>query len=325
MTDDANPPELVWHYTSLGALISILTSNTLMATEVTFQNDPYEERSAHKAMKTLLDSIGDEKDLKGFPRGALSIFEYMQVGDPYDLNADRLLAASRFILCASVNGDSLYAWRTYGSVGSIGCAIGLDRSAPLGIVKSPAPVVTDPWQNVTYSEDALTEELAPRVRQLAEHWKREASSGQDGDPQGVLLDRIGPLWADVRSRAKHTSYKDEEEARVTIVAPRRESVNFCDGRFGPRPHVLLGAADTWGAASPGTERLPIRAVRLGPDAPESAIDSVRWLLAMNDYVIDGELDWGEWEDEWGVRQMGDRLDKSGMVRIERSVHAYRNV
>lgn len=325
MTDAADTPDLVWHYTSLGALIPILTHHTLMATEVSFQNDPYEERSARNAMKAVLDSVGDEKGMKRFPGHARSIFKFITTDDAFVLNDDRLLSASRFILCASVNGDSLYAWRTYGSVGSIGCAIGLDRSKPLGVVDSPLPAVTTPWQNVTYSDDELTAALSPTVRKLAKRWKREGTAGQDGDAQGVLLDEIGPVWSEVRSRAKHTSYRDEEEARVTIVAPQRESVKFRDGAFGPRPYVLLGTTRNWGETSPAAERLPIRAIRLGPDAPDSAVDSVRWLLGMNKYVIDGELDWREWEDEYGVRQMGDWIDKSAMVKIERSIHAYRNV
>lgn len=33
---------LVWHYTTLEALQSILATNTLLATEVSYQNDPRE-------------------------------------------------------------------------------------------------------------------------------------------------------------------------------------------------------------------------------------------------------------------------------------------
>lgn len=320
----ARDKKLVWHYTSLSALIPILQNNSLIATEVAFQNDPYEEYSALNAMSSLLDRAGEASGVERFSSQALATFEVLQERSAYDANADRLLAASRFIVCASVNGDSLYAWRTYGSVGSIGCAIGLDRSKPLGVINSPNTVEATSWQNVIYSEKELDATLLPQFVDLATRWKA-ATEDEHVDSAQLLLTGLDTLWSEVRACAKHASYRDEEEARVTIITPKKQSVGFRDGKFGPRPHVLLGAADNWGEPSTGTAPLPIRSIRLGPDAPDAAIQSVQWLLATNGYVIDAEYELDEYVDDFGYLQQSGSWNSAQVVDIERSIHAYRDV
>ncbi len=320
LTDD---PNLVWHYTSLSALMPILKNNSLLATEVNFQNDPYEDLSASKAFQALLKKVGEQHGMSDFPRTASSILKGMEAHSPWDVNAERLLRNARFVLCASLNGDNLYAWRTYGSVGSIGCAIGLDRSQPLGVIGSLSSDDLTPWRDVLYLNDDVDRDLLSEFTKLAKRWKNAGPS--QSDPTRILIDGIGELWPEVRARAKHASYKEEEEARITVVEPHSSVVDFKDGLFGPRPHIRLGASDAWGNRSLGTDPLPIRSIRLGPDAPEAAFDSVKWLLAMNGYTVDGKFEHFEREDEDGNIEYAEQFDESGAISIRASKHAYRNV
>lgn len=49
--------ELVWHYTTLDTLALILQGNSLLATEVSFQNDIRETLTADAAFKEALEAL----------------------------------------------------------------------------------------------------------------------------------------------------------------------------------------------------------------------------------------------------------------------------
>lgn len=323
--EEPDDPNLVWHYTSLGTLISILQNNSLMATEVGFQNDPFEEGSALKAMSTLVSKVGEHEGYEAFPRKAMEIFDVSESATHWDKNADRFLRTARFIACASLNGDSLYAWRTYGSVGSIGCAIGLDRNHPLGVIGTLSKDEVTQWTNVIYSDAELADTFLPDFEALGEQWKADEWPDSQSAQTGTLIRGMSALWPKVRSRAKHSSYQEEIEARVSVVSPHRSVVHFRDGRLGPRPYVLLGSTDKWGHGSDGKGLLPIRSVRLGPDASPDAEKSLKWLLALNGYPVDGEWEHIEWENEDGTLGFDERFNEATAIQISYSRHAYRDV
>lgn len=74
-------------------------------------------------------------------------------------------------------------------------------------------------------------------------------------------------------------------------AARSSARDTTPSSMGPRPHGRLVTSPTgkWGAVvdnAGAAPKLPIRAIRLGPDAPQSATAAVQWLLLANDYEID---------------------------------------
>lgn len=314
---DANPPHgdsnLVWHYTSLSTLVDILKGRSFRATEVRFQNDPHEARSARNALSELLKKAAATAGAEVFARYALQMFDAMHAVNSWEINDEGLQKNSRYVLCASLDDDNLYAWRTYGSVGTIGCAIGLDRRKPLGIV-GQLVAHTDAWANVTYTSEDLEREFLPTFQDFANEWVANIDPRQETPQNEILMPWLDRLWPAIRSRAKHPSYREEQEARITLHAPDTDSVSFSDGRFGPRPYVSLGRAKTWGEGSTRDELLPIRCLRLAPDAPRAAFESARWILAMNGYPIDGKLV----EPHYNV-------DDSDKVPVLESRHAYRKV
>lgn len=309
MTSDS--PDLVWHYTSLGTLISILKDRSLRATEVRFQNDPREALTARDALASLVKRAGSPSS--DFARQALEIFDGMWARSPWDVNDEWLLKSSRFVLCASTDGDNFTNWRTYGSVGAVGCAIGLDRHQFLGVI-SETTSSAEAWENVVYSEDDLYREFLADFQDFARDWEANEHPYFEVPRTGLLMSWLDRLWPALRSRAKHPSYVEEREARVTVLAPAREVIEFADGRFGPRPFIRLGSTPQRLTDPTGHELLPIRALRLSPDAPEAAFDSARWLLSMNGYRIDGKLVEPHYH-----------LDKSERVPVLKSQHTYRAV
>ncbi|MFJ4253740.1 hypothetical protein [Microbacterium sp. NPDC090003] len=130
---------LIWHYTSLDVLATILESNCLLATEVSFQNDIRETVTADEALAAALTDLKADATMSAFAYSASRLLNDLDSGMHLSGSTESgLLENSRFIVCASADSDSLYAWRTYGNTSSIGCAIGLDPSATLGVV-APDP------------------------------------------------------------------------------------------------------------------------------------------------------------------------------------------
>lgn len=293
--------DLAWHYTSLSTLQSVLKNKELWAGEVEFQNDPSENDTARSVLEQAAESVKDDPLLGGFARNAITMIEHMFGSAQWTWNADKLLRAARFVLCCSLDGDNLYAWRTYASKDAIGCAIGIDRSVQWTVKNGTGTVSR--WLPVFYDQDALRAQTVKTLRRL-----REAARN---DTATEVIEDLDVLWSELLMRAKHPSYRDEKELRLMVLdGVTRNSVDFMTGHSGPRPFVRLGVASK-------DALLPISEIRLAPDAPEGASNSVAWLLAINGYPIDGEL---EWDAE---QHRGPWLVEGSAVTVTRSVHPYR--
>jgi hypothetical protein len=315
------PGALVWHYTSLETLQKVLESGVLLATEVSFLNDIRETETADEAIEEWLASAATDAALAPFARSAKRLLDDFREGVPWGGDAEQELTyAARFVLCASIDNDSLYAWRTYGSPIGIGCAIGLDPSRPLGVLIRPGARPGNhrvvPWREVTYDRKDLAAEVDRRLREVAALWRADYESDYPEAAFRVLLTDLDQAIGHLRSIAKDPSFADEREIRMTISgAGGSTRILFTPSRMGPRPHVEVASAETWTqkiADSPVT-RLPIRAVMLGPDAPASAHESLRWMLMANGYPIGG------YPDEETHEQ-----DFEETVIVRRSRHPYRS-
>lgn len=116
---------------------------------------------------------------------------------------------------------------------------------------------------------------------------------------------------------------DRSTGERRVAAPLRRP--FRDGCLGPRPDVLLGSTDKWGHGSDGKGLLPIRSVRLGSDASADAEKSLKWLLAVNGYPVDGDWEHIEWENEDGALGFDEHFNEATAIQIRYSRHAYRDV
>lgn len=319
---------LVWHYTTLDTLALILKSGHLLATEVSFLNDIRETRTADEVFGEALDGL-DNGDNAEFIHGVATMLQDIDSGQADDGGADaELLASARFVLCASLEGDSLYAWRTYSNAG--GCAIGLDPRSPLSVVTSegePAPAV-NPWSPVIYERAELLAEAYDELKLLAADWHFEQSKADDdGFVSGgfdLFTHRAPRVRSALRARAKDPAFREENEVRMTVEPWKTSSIITTSSSMGPRPHLRLAAANTWHkgvAESAEPALLPIRAIRLGPGAPEAADKGLRWLLRAHGYPLDPDP-----ITQFDGDPQGDgRLDPdwSKTVIIDRSRRPYR--
>lgn len=309
MTDPTD--DLVWHYTSLNTLAAILSTGTLRATEVRFQNDPMEHELAQREFRAALDEVTASGH-----SAATTVKSYWQdpTRNPFRSdNTYRLTRDSRYVLCGSTR-DNFFAWRTYGSVGSVGCAIGLDRGAALRL-KNLKKAPQRSWQPVSYIDQAARRDLRQQLKQILNtHITNSTQSGEDNDPSGDLIVAMDNLWLNFQAQAKHPSYTLEQESRVTVEKPPRKRVKFADGISGPRPYVELTGKN---------DRLPIREVMLAPGAPTDSEQSLRWILAFNKYPFEPTENYLGGTDE-ARNTVDDRVyDGSRTVRVSHSQHQYR--
>lgn len=298
MTRARTPGELVWHYATLDTLTLILQSNSLLATEVSFQNDIRETSTADSAFREALEAMLGESDDAGFAREALNLLRDIDSGlASSDSMIGELTRDARFILCGTDDPDSLYAWRTYAHDG-IGCAIGLDPSVALGIVDpslSSFQRRIRHWRPVVYEPDETARFARSLLLQLRRRWLeargRTPTEESAGGAFGILIANLTEARSRVRAIAKDPSFQDEHEQRVTVESLTRHAIVTTPSSMGPRPHVRLVAADhgAWGHAitdAADAPKLPIRAIRLGPNAPDSALTATKWLLFANGYDLD---------------------------------------
>ncbi|SDS76904.1 hypothetical protein [Microbacterium paraoxydans] len=318
---------LVWHYTSLDTVNRILENNYLLATEVSFQNDIRETVTADDAFKEALDVLSADPSFSRFVGSTRQLLGDLENGMHLGGSLDgALVDNARFILCSSGDPDSLYAWRTYGTSGAIGCAIGLDPAVPLGVVVDPTHAAggypVRGWTEVIYSPETVAQIAEAELITLGNSWNLEMS-GEDEQAAAsafnLLITHLEMARSRVRAVAKDPSFADERERRVTMEGIGRVSpmpLTFTPSSMGPRPHVRLATAPTWGSVVPGAHsapRLPIRAIKLGPDAPEIAEVSAQWMLRANGYYLDGIPVRSGWPDDW-----------EHTVIVARSRHPYRS-
>lgn len=333
---------LVWHYTTLESLQLILQENTLLATEVSYQNDRREPQTADRAIRKALKKLGEDPAYSQFVKEAIRWDRLERENDHFmQGRSSALLAKSRFIFCASSEPDNLYAWRTYAAGSRTGCAIGLDPTEPLGVIgkaSSPRPVDIARWSDVIYNSSHLLRLSMAKLRAVGDTWNdehersiaRTRAQEKAGVPQseidssdqafGVLLTEYPAAVAEITAVAKHGSFQDEKETRITLSGNAAD-ITFTPGSNGPRPRVKLVATSEWGQVRKTTTApLPIRAIVLAPNAAEEARTTVDWLLLGHGYPIEREA---VIFDHGPIPSM--HFDSSKMIEIFRSKHPYQDV
>lgn len=315
---------LLWHYTSLGVLQKILESGCFLATDVEFQNDINETRTADSVFEEALRRFeGESAEAKRWVSGVRSYLAAFDGRFP-EMETEGLVSGARFILCASEEPDLLYAWRTYGSKDEIGCAVGIDPTVGLR-VRGGAETKVSGWQQAIYDPEELVSLAVDELRRV---WDESAEYRPEAEQIGIDLSyihiminvEIVEMREMLRARGKDPSFRDEREHRVTVTDMQNASeVVITPSQMGPRPHLPLVPEEA------GGERLPIRAIRLGPDAPQSAIKAVKWLLYANGYPIDRSYEPVEYVSEDANASIDDyQEDWSSTIMIDQSSLPYRN-
>jgi CRISPR/Cas system CMR-associated protein Cmr5 small subunit len=105
------PHGLVYHYSSLTTLLSIIENQCLWATNIFFLNDRNEFKHGLNIIKEESESLKNDEN-----QYILKAIE-TQLGEQYN--------SERYVICFSKKGDLLSQWKSYGNNGT-GVSIGFD-------------------------------------------------------------------------------------------------------------------------------------------------------------------------------------------------------
>jgi len=299
-----------WHYTTAAGLLNIVRHNRLWASSAAFMNDASEIKTGKRALQDA--AAARQPPLEDWQLNALRVLGVLTDGKP-----DKV-----FLLSASVEGDALTLWRSYGQGTEAEYAIRIDPLVGLTPVVQnvleqhpspppgwgdevedwtergepiPGPDPDQPytwggdWDAVQYLNEDSTlapDELERIVREL-----RPPRSGR------LSIPLIGDYFTEIDPSVlfKNTGFKDEREVRVTwTVNPWWKFVLYRASRFGVTPYIEVAAHDGTEPSDLERERsllmphrvgrLPLMSVRIGPTrATESAEHALRQLLDAHGY------------------------------------------
>jgi len=234
-----NPPATLFHYTGPQALLGMLGTRRLWASDALHMNDTQE-------LKFGLDALGDVIDelvSSGAKESSAGIFLLQESKKHL-----RPKPCETFIACFSQKPDVLSQWRAYASDG-LGYAIGFSVA---GLKKIPAPAgwrgVGPRLVQVNYKPKAhraaLKEVVTPIFERVEAFWATnpgdQAKSAALTHGASLLRHVLGPLL----TQLKNPGFEEEAEWRLVLDwrdGPmfKPTSAAFRASRFGLTPYVEL--------------------------------------------------------------------------------------
>jgi Protein of unknown function (DUF2971) len=234
--DDAGLPSMLYHYTSLEALLSIVKSGCMRATHIRYLNDHSELDWLWDAVDKLL--VQKWECEKVGPRRELLELLTSEVGNGPKFDA--------FVASFSQDGDDLSQWRGYCS-GGTGVSIGFDSQAlKASWVRSASadkllPAIGE-LQRVRYLEAGpnsdLSKELdlvlkeAMNYSPFPQNYKRIMKISAKADIFKIWISRVAPL-------CKHHAFSSENEWRLVLKKQRDDELyqQFRAGKSSIVPYV----------------------------------------------------------------------------------------
>lgn len=232
MVPEIEHPDVLYHYTSLSALLEIFKGRKIWATNAKFLNDTQEH-------SFLIDAMARYFSYKDCPHASRS---HQFIGF-IKQNAEVPFIELPYIASFSRDGDSLSQWRAYASGGN-GVAIGFRKSCLLKASGPPARYSVGNehgelasilnLHSVEYMEENK-DNLARVVGELLEKtdlefqdwgfWNStDETDSEDGETPPPSTAELADLLAvNTTTRAalvKHASFKEESEVRL-ISAPHK--------------------------------------------------------------------------------------------------------
>ena len=263
-----NPPEKLYHYTSGEALIEIIDSQYLFATERSYLNDPQEFSWGLKRLQaTLNDNV-----MKNY---SSDFVVQMNIAlDELQNSKERL-----FVLSLSANPDLLSQWRAYADDGK-GVAIGLDAN----VIRSRAGFHEFVWGSdnlekmpkkfcftyhlfpVVYSQSDLNDFQIKFLNAAHVYWENLNNLGISMSDVLLLFNHfIQYRIREFLLSFKNPGYKEECEWRiVTAASASSEKISYRYGPFGVTPYVKVNLSAKNDLPN---FKLPITEIQVGPNSP----------------------------------------------------------
>lgn len=261
------PPDTLWHYTTVSALVGILKTQTLWATDTRFLNDSSEILHASRLLGEMLGY--EEMPLWELTRPAS--LEY----DTWDIvrrqlprgsreSIEQLLTRRRIetrIYTTSFCEDEnlLSQWRAYGSRQPVAIGFNIDH------INEGAASQGGTLHRCLYDsrrqKDEIREKLRPHIQKIFDVAHPNAPlSEQRGEDESNACHEVVRALAPLSPTLKHPDFREEREWRIVFErsVSKLESVHGHESDSGmtPRFHFKL--------PKPTTPEPLIKAIVLGP-------------------------------------------------------------
>lgn len=244
------------HYTSLDALLSIIETKTLWATNVHYLNDSSESELGLNLMRRVAEEA--RKTAAGTDAEFLTHFIGWLDGRVFE-------SASVYVLCFSESRNQLSQWRGYTQHGR-----GICLSIDSGLLVQRMQAQGWTFQNCRYNRDSqLTwaEAILSRMRREAgtscEGLKGDKRAGFDAVLQNCLSDLL-----QVAATIKNDGFAEEREVRFisAMINAGDERIGYRAGRTALIPYVQFRLAEKG-------ENLAIHEITIGPSPTQHLTQS----------------------------------------------------
>jgi len=259
-------PDILFHYTSHDAFLSIIESGEFWAHDYRLANDRREISYAHGLIRLSLEKISRGR-FRPIVDDILSVFSHPF--DPFELRTN-----DGYIAIASLSEEEnqLSQWRAYAP--DSGYSLGFDRMMLFTIASeqgfSVGKVIYDFEKQINYINRELRAFLEKEITY---------QDSNTVDPLSII-DRFDNFCSLIAPLVKHESFYEEREGRIFRRVLSNE-ISFHAGATSIRPYIPIKLA------SPGTKIRSLRAVRIGPcDDQHSLARWTRDLLEQKNYTID---------------------------------------
>lgn len=241
------------HYTSLDALVSIVKSKSLRATNVHYMNDASESELGLKTMKEVAEQV--RKGAEGVDREFLDFF--------LDWLGRRVFeSASVYVLCFSQAHNQLSQWRGYTAHGR-----GVCLSIDAGLLVQRMQAYGWTFQNCRYNrESQLTwaDAILSRMRREAAADAPALAADKERHFNVVLSRALSDLLQ-VAATIKHDAFTEEREVRfISSMIPAGDArVLFRVGRTALIPYVEFQLAES------ADHPLTVAEIMIGPSPTQN--------------------------------------------------------
>ncbi len=219
--------KVVYHYTSMEALLEIVKTKSLWATAISYLNDMTEREYVLDAVRRRLPSFK-----RSGPDGTEELF--VSSVPVEDVEAITPLANEQFVTSFSSHPDSLMHWRSYCPQQS-GVAIGfrtqclagarLDETPLAGMVVAPSTF--GKIRYVDLRSESEVDGLITATLQIARSRFQADSSEKNWYRQSFSLsDYFEWTLEAIACRSKHSSFENEAEYRLLLPGLHRRENNL---------------------------------------------------------------------------------------------------
>ena len=197
----ADLPDVIFHYTSASAAVSIITGRKMWATDLLFTNDPTEIRYAADVIGIALDgaiaAVGNDVGRRRW----LETFRMIANG--------QVRRNSWYAISFCADGDLLSQWRSYADAGG-GFALGFSGASLCGLRGWTVPI--------DYTRDRqlklAREVIDIHVQQLASHADVDDETAREDFIR--VSNSLMFLLSLLLFRFKHRAFEEEREYRLAF-------------------------------------------------------------------------------------------------------------